>query len=189
MATLEAVEQAAIELLLRRGYDAVSVDELAAAAGIGRSTFFRYFGTKAAVVCHGFDHALEVLVEGLATAPIHTDPLVAVRDAIAGSVRAGVDDRGVWWERFVLLDGVPALRGEVADRWSRWTAAVARFVAGRAGLPDGHPLALAIASAHQGAYLGTLRTWPGRPGDPEEMLGRMTDTLRAVGDALRPLLD
>ncbi|WP_216895348.1 acyl-CoA-like ligand-binding transcription factor [Nocardia alni] len=186
--TAEAVEQSSIELLLERGYDAVSVDEMAAAAGIGRSTFFRYFGTKAAVVWWGFDKALAELETSLRTADPDLDIMVAIRAAVAASVRAGVDARGVWWERFVLLDTVPALRAEAVDRWERWTGQIAQFVAGRMGLDGGHPFPVAIAAAHQGVYLASLRNWQGRPGDPEAMLEQMLDSFEVVGDALRGLL-
>ena len=46
MIASSAVPPAALDLLITQGFDATSVDELAAAAGISRSTFFRRFGSK-----------------------------------------------------------------------------------------------------------------------------------------------
>ncbi|UDY24995.1 TetR family transcriptional regulator [Nocardioides sp. Kera G14] len=176
-----------MRLWLRDGYEAVSVDQIAAEMGISRSTVFRYFRTKAAIVWAGFDRALEQLSSSLA-ATAAEDTMAAIRAAVGQAVYAGTDDRGVWWERFVLFDSVPALRAEAADRWERWVTIVAAFVAGRMGVDSLHPYPMAIASAHQGVYIATLRTWEGRPGDPEQLLDRMTASMEAVGEALAGLL-
>lgn len=68
--------------MLRDGYDAVDGDTIAAAAGIGRTTFFRYFGSKPGVIWLPFDatiDGLEVLVD---TAPSGGDPFDVLRRAI-----------------------------------------------------------------------------------------------------------
>lgn len=48
--TYDEIYESAMELFMRRGYEEVSVEEICAAAGVGRATFFRYFGTKFALV-------------------------------------------------------------------------------------------------------------------------------------------
>jgi AcrR family transcriptional regulator len=47
---MEAIRQAALELFAERGYDAVSVTDIAERAEVGRTTFFRYFGDKQEVL-------------------------------------------------------------------------------------------------------------------------------------------
>ena len=47
--------QVAFELFLREGFDKVTIDDLAAAAGVSRSTFLRYFGTKEDAVLSAFE--------------------------------------------------------------------------------------------------------------------------------------
>ena len=46
----EAIRQAALELFSERGFDAVSVTDIAGRAEVGRTTFFRYFGDKQEVL-------------------------------------------------------------------------------------------------------------------------------------------
>ncbi|NML52511.1 TetR family transcriptional regulator [Streptomyces sp. R302] len=55
--TREAIGDAAVSLFLERGFDSVSVNEIAAAAEISKPTLFRYFPTKEDLVLHRFaDH-------------------------------------------------------------------------------------------------------------------------------------
>lgn len=48
--TREAIARQALDLFERNGFDATTVDEIAAAVGISRRTFFRYYGSKRDVV-------------------------------------------------------------------------------------------------------------------------------------------
>ncbi|MFF2013355.1 TetR family transcriptional regulator [Streptomyces sp. NPDC058195] len=55
--TYQAVSDAAIAMFLERGFDRVSVAEVAAAAGISKPTLFRYFPAKEDLALHRFaDH-------------------------------------------------------------------------------------------------------------------------------------
>ncbi|MGX6448538.1 acyl-CoA-like ligand-binding transcription factor [Patulibacter sp. S7RM1-6] len=180
------MERVAIELLLHEGFDRVSVEEIAAAAGIGRTTFFRYFPAKADVVWMAFDEAVRQLELELAADPARS-VAAAIRDAVVASTRHAVDDHGVWLERFELLDTAPGLRASALEHWATWQAAIARFVAERTSTSPTAVAPAAIAGAIQATYVAELRSW-GVEEAPEQLLGRLATSLTAVGSALETLL-
>ncbi len=79
----QALADAAMRLFEARGFDAVTVDEIATAADVSRRTFFRYFATKeAAVFARREDQLTQFrvhLMESKAEAPFD-----AIRDALLG---------------------------------------------------------------------------------------------------------
>src|SRR6478672_8459942 len=75
------VERAALDLFTLRGFENVTSDEVADAAGISRRTFFRYFATKADAVWGDFAGHVARL-EGLLAA---TDPATPVLAAVCAA--------------------------------------------------------------------------------------------------------
>jgi AcrR family transcriptional regulator len=85
--THDAIADAAIALFLARGFDQVSINDVAAAAEVSKPTLFRYFPTKEDLVLHRFaDHQGEAARVVLAR-PAGIDPLAALHDHF----RAGLD--------------------------------------------------------------------------------------------------
>lgn len=85
----ERLVAAALDLFAERGYDEVTVAEIAERAGLTRSTFFRYFPDKREVLTAGQAVMSRLLVEGIAGAPADATPLDAVGaglDNVAGSM-------------------------------------------------------------------------------------------------------
>ncbi|MDT7845936.1 TetR/AcrR family transcriptional regulator [Streptomyces justiciae] len=108
----ETVSEIAIRLFLEKGYDAVSVAEIAAAADISKPTLFRYFPAKEDLVFHRIadheDEAARVVREGQGT------PLESLRrnflDGIEqGDPITGVSDHPAVRAFYDLLYGTPTL--------------------------------------------------------------------------------
>ena len=79
-ATKHAIQEHALRLFVEKGYDATTVEEIAAAAGVSHMTFFRYFPRKEEVVEYDeYDPLLEELV---AARPADEPPLTALHRAI-----------------------------------------------------------------------------------------------------------
>ncbi|MGY1498940.1 TetR family transcriptional regulator [Streptomyces sp. QTS52] len=81
--TYQNVSDIAIGLFLAKGFDAVSVAEVAAAAGISKPTLFRYFPAKEDLVLHRFadheDEAARVVRAAVAGTGAEASPLDALR--------------------------------------------------------------------------------------------------------------
>jgi AcrR family transcriptional regulator len=189
-ATREAVEHIALTLMLRDGYEAVSVETIARAAGIGRTTFFRYFGGKPGVVWGPFDETIAELrseIEASDVSAVDGDVLDVIRLAIVGSTRSALYSSDVWLERFQLLDSNPSLRAEAYEHWDRWKQVITERVARDQNEPR-NVVPMAIAGACQGVFVAELRNDRNRDADREAVLDRLDKNLQDVCSALRQLL-
>ena len=85
------VEHAALELFHARGFNAVTVEEISDAAGIGPATFYRYFGTKDGVLFAYQPLLLQGIrdaVEQSRTEPTRSAFLRGVLTAFGGTIEA-----------------------------------------------------------------------------------------------------
>ncbi|HEY9330864.1 MAG TPA: TetR family transcriptional regulator [Streptomyces sp.] len=135
--TYQAVSDAAIALFLERGFDKVSVAEIAAAADISKPTLFRYFPAKEDLALHRFaDHEDESarVVAGRAEGESPLDALH--RHYLDGLERrdpvTGLCDVPQVLAFHRLLYGTPSLVARLYGYQSRSEAALARALGDRA---------------------------------------------------------
>jgi len=153
--TRQAVVDAAFRLLADRSFDAVSVDEIAREAGIGRRTFFRYFPTKEDVVLDprrlDREYARAAMAEGVVSGE---DPIGLVLRVMAELQRrmfAQVrPEHQATLHRLSHED--PAL---MARSWLLLEAARDLLVVSLVG-PEGSPMARRRARVFVGACLMTI---------------------------------
>ncbi len=74
----ERLVLAAVDLFTEQGYDATTVAQIAARAGVTKSTFFRHFPDKRELLVAGQEALSRLLAEGIAAAPETAGPLEAV---------------------------------------------------------------------------------------------------------------
>jgi AcrR family transcriptional regulator len=132
--TRAALITAAMELFERHGYEATTVDEIAAAADVSPRTFFRYFATKEEVALG--DDVGPAILELLAARPADEPMIESVRHVVADSLaRVPAEDRAALLARLRIVYRTPTLR---ARRWEfqlemgRISGAI---LASRRGLP------------------------------------------------------
>ncbi|RBM17542.1 TetR family transcriptional regulator [Streptomyces sp. PT12] len=180
------MESAALALMRRDGYENVTVASIVSAAGISRTTFFRYFGSKPGVIWYAFDTTIERLAAAIAAAGADADALDTVRAAVVESTRAAVRDSPVWLERFQLLDTVPELQAESHRHWERWKRVIAEHIAGHLGGAPDAVIPLAVAGAFHSGFVAQLRAWRGDR-DRDAFIAHLDRDMGRVAALLRPL--
>ncbi|MFH8250547.1 TetR/AcrR family transcriptional regulator [Microbacterium sp. B2969] len=107
-AARHAVVAAALDLFAAQGFEATSVEQIAQAAGISRSTFFRQFGGKDDVVFADHELLLDELRSYLSQP--HDNPWAAVCEASMWVFKQFTADPELARRRYSVVRGVPALR-------------------------------------------------------------------------------
>ena len=134
--TQDHITAVALDLFASRGFDEVSVDDVARAAGIARRTLFRYYPSKNAIPWGDFDAHLNLMRTLLAKA----DPGVGIGEALRTALLAfnEFDDKDRHRQRMRLILGTDALQAHSMTMYAGWRTVVADFVAHRRGdKPDG----------------------------------------------------
>jgi mycofactocin system transcriptional regulator len=142
-----------------QGYDAVTIDALADAAGIGRRTFFRYFPTKADTLMADFDRDLARLQAALRNSDPDLTIMDALRRAIVEVSSAPDQDFAGQRVRLELQSANPTLLANSVVHFERWQRVVAEFAADRLGQPADALLPQVIARAAFGALLAGFSSW------------------------------
>ena len=130
--TRQSLRREAYRLFAEQGYEATSVDQIAAAAEVSPSTFFRYFPTKEDVVLS--DEYDPMLADVLRSRPADESIVDSVRYALTDPLsRQLADDREDLLFRTRLTFTVPALRARsLEDQLSSQTG-IAAMIAERTG--------------------------------------------------------
>jgi AcrR family transcriptional regulator len=153
-----AIQEHALRLFAEQGYDATTVEQIAAAAEISPSTFFRYFPTKEDVVIQ--DEYDPLLSAGMTAAPAELSPLAALRYAIDEAFRQ-VDDEELAriQERMRLIMSVPALRARALENLADSVQLLAVPFAQRLGRDPADYAIRSLAGAVIGMILVATETW------------------------------
>jgi mycofactocin system transcriptional regulator len=153
------VEQAALELFRLKGFEQVTIDDVAAAAGIGRRTFFRYFATKADAVWGDFPAHVARLA-GLLAAGDPGQPALASVCAAYVEVNDYADDElPALRERMQLILREPALLAHSQLRYAEVDRVVAEHVARRTGGSPGDLLPRLLAATTRAAATTAFELW------------------------------
>jgi AcrR family transcriptional regulator len=182
-ATKHAIQDHALRLFVEKGYEATTVDEIAAAAGVSHMTFFRYFPRKEEVVEYDeYDPLLEDLI---AARPASEPPITALHNAIRAGLEAVLrTDREALLIRTRLILDNPVLRSRNLIAQDTTRDLFARALARRAGLTEPDLTATVQASAALGAIGPALSVWAG--GDDADLISLVDSAFAALESGVTP---
>ncbi len=155
--TKTAIQQHAMRLFRERGYHAATVEQIAAAAEVSPSTFFRYFPTKEDVVL--YDALDPLLLEAFRAQPAELSPIQALRGAMwAVFAELPAGELVVQQERDRLIRSVPELRARMLDEFAKNLQLFAEIVAERVGRQADDPAVRTLAGAVIGVGISAWYT-------------------------------
>jgi AcrR family transcriptional regulator len=159
---------AAFDLFDEQGYEQTTVDDIAARAGVGRTTFFRYYRSKEQVIFPDHERTMAAIRERLATSTADT-ALVAVAETVRLVLMHYVEEGDRARRRYALTSRVPALREREIVSVARYQRLFREFIGGWMHPARGAALrAEVMASAVVSAHNHVLRRWlRGDAADPE----------------------
>jgi len=153
--TRAAIQEAALRLFDRHGYDATTVDQIAELAEVSQSTFFRYFPTKEDVVLH--DRYDPLLLADFAAQPAELSPIAALRRtlrSVFGMLPA--DELARERQRATLIISVPELRARALDQLASTLQPLAEAIAERTGRAVDDPAVRALTGAVMGVSMSAI---------------------------------
>ena len=137
-ATRKTISDVATVMFLERGFDNVSIREVADAADVSPTTVFAHFPQKEALVFDEDDEQRELLVAAVRDRTSGTTINRAIHDFYESEIRVNLSEHGDEVSRTFIrfLNETPALRDYAARMWLRHEDALADVIAAELGLTD-----------------------------------------------------
>lgn len=170
-----------LRLFFERGFDETTVDDIAAAAGIGRRTFFRYFASKNDLPWGDFDAMVAQLRADLAAAGDEVPMTEVLRRAVIAFNRVPREEIAHHRQRMQLLLRVPTLLAHSTLRYEEWRAAIAEYAGRRLGAPPDSLRPQVVAWTYLAVTLAAYEEWLRDPeADLDDVLDRALTHVEAT---------
>jgi TetR/AcrR family transcriptional regulator, regulator of mycofactocin system len=181
--TRDQITKVAIELFGARGFDEVSVDDVAQAAGIARRTLFRYYPSKNAIPWGEFDAHLERMRGLLGSVDTDLSTGEALRTALLAFNTFDESETARHRLRMRVILRTTELQAYSMTMYEGWRAVIAEFVARRCGAAPGDLLPQTVAWTMLAVALSAYEQW---------LADEAVSLRQALGDAfdvIRPAVD
>ena len=180
--TRERLTRVAMALFLERGFEATTIDDIAAAADISRRSFFHYFASKEDVVFAWQEESSAVLITAVAARPANESMLTAAENAILAMVGQLKPGEAIAIAR--LKRDNPALQARDQVKHEKLERALAEALGKRAGHKAERLQARLVAMIATGAMRIGGEFWAaeGAREKPEALVKRTFAAIRAILD-------
>jgi AcrR family transcriptional regulator len=180
--TRERLTRMAMALFRERGFEATTLDDIAAAADISRRSFFHYFASKEDVVFAWQEESTAALIAAVAARPATESMLTAAENAISAMIRQLKPGEAIAMAQ--LKRDNPALQARDQVKYEKLERALANALAKRAGHKPEKLKARLVAMIATGAMRigGELWTAEGAREKPEAQMKRTFAAIRAILD-------
>ena len=177
--TRERLTRAAMALFLERGFEATTLDDIAAAADISRRSFFHYFASKEDVVFAWHEETTAALIAAVEARPANESMLTAAENAISAMARQLEPGEAIAMAR--LKRDNPALQARDQVKYEKLERALAAALEKRAGKTEklGARLVAMIATGAM-RIGGELWAAEGAREKPEALVKRTFAAIRAI---------
>ncbi|WP_408066225.1 mycofactocin system transcriptional regulator [[Mycobacterium] nativiensis] len=177
--TRQHISDVAIDLFATRGFDEVSVDDVARAAGIARRTLFRYYASKNAIPWGDFDAHLQQLAELLDG----IDPAAPLGDALREALLAfntfDASETTRHRRRMRVILQTDELQAYSMTMYAGWRGVIAEFVSRRVGVDSTDLRPQTVAWTMLGVALSAYERWLGDESlSLPQVLGEAFDAIR-----------
>ncbi len=174
------LERICLDLFTHQGFEETSIEDIAAAAGIGRRTFFRYFPSKNDVVWGDFDEALGEFEAWFLRCPDDIPLMTAIRRGVVAFNTYDPANEQSHRSRMSLILNTDALQAHSTLRYGEWRRIVARFAARRMDCRSGDLLPRVIGHLTLGAALAAYEQWLVEDGS--DFLTHLNAALSVLGE-------
>ena len=173
------IAETAWSVFAERGFDDVTVNEVAAATGISRASFFRYFSSKEEAVFVAIEALGLELANALSERPAGEDAWVALRHAFDAAMPNYASNPSRALARLNLTRETPSLRAHQLERLAEWQQLIGAELAPRLGLDPGDVKVEALAGAALSAFDAATEHWA-RSDGAEHLTALVDDAFAAI---------
>jgi AcrR family transcriptional regulator len=177
--TRGAIQREAMRLFTEQGYDATTVEQIADAAEISQSTFFRYFPTKEDVVL--LDDYDPMMAEMILQRPAGEAAIPAVKAGMMAALKiAFADDEALIRDRIGFMLSVPAIRARMFEQSASTQGMLCQTLGTRTARDPASFEIRVAAAAILGALNVSVMQWTSEPGtELADLVARALDLVEA----------
>jgi AcrR family transcriptional regulator len=166
-------------LFAQRGFDEVTANQVAEAAGISRATFFRYFSSKEEAVFAAQEALGGEIAAALSARPAGEGAWTALRQAFDAVIGSYARDPAEALARLRLTRETPALRAHQLERQARWQQMIGGALAARLGADPLDLEVQALVGAALSAVDAAVTAW-GECGGCDDLIELLDKSFEAL---------